>query len=63
MTDGWDDVEDLLYPLDMYVCVSCKNRFFTEDMGEGLNDPVGCPYCLIEFNKTIDCDGGCDGMA
>ena len=38
--------------LDMFVCGTCKNQFWTEAYAEDLylNDPVCCPYCCVMFD-------------
>lgn len=62
-----EDEYDIEYPLAMYTCCWCNNRFWAEDIrddmvGGDLNMPRGCPYCMVEFDIGIDVGDDFDGL-
>jgi ribosomal protein S27E len=40
--------------LSFVQCTDCENYFFVHEMPMGINNPVYCAYCGIEFNRMID---------
>ena len=35
-------------------CGTCKNYFFVVEMGNGINDPIYCPYCGCKFDSVYE---------
>ena len=55
---GWEDCEDEDDPgvLDMYECLRCKNKIWTQyyEGMPNLNMPRCCPFCFLKFDHWID---------
>lgn len=45
-------IEDLSY----FECFDCGHSFYCIDLPFGINDPIYCPYCGIDFEEVHEVD-------